>query len=639
MDVPTKCQAPRGSRLARVTQAHRGFALAAGTATLVTVANASQGAYFSQSWGWVALAFLTPTALLLILGYAKRPETTRTAFVLLISALAGWTLLSAAWSLSEPGTFREVERMVVYVSVALAIAIVLRRGDGPPVLAGIVAGTSLVCAYAVATRLAPDWFPTYDEPTLDNRLAQPLGYPNSLAVLCAIGLLLTLAFVSHGSSITALTASLALPVQATAFYFTFGRAAWGGLALSLAVVVALDPRWLRSLWMSCLACLPSILVVILASRQRSLTSIDAGVAQAADEGHRIALVLCGATLCSAAVTLAAYAVARKITITPTGRRIATGVALASILIAASGTLLAIGGPSEGASRVRHSFETLPVGATTNLNERLFRVYGSGRAELWPVAWEEFRSAPLAGTGAGTFEYVWYANRPTTRIVRDAHSLGLEVLTELGVIGGALLALALLLAVVAGIRARRSRFVPFATAALLCWAFAAAFDWHWEMVGLSVTAILAGAAGLLARAPKDARVLGGIGRALPLTFAVALSAFAVVSLVGNQALFAARANLVAKRWIEARADAVRAQKLLPWSFEPDVALGDARAGLGDREGALRAYREGVNKDPRNWLAWLRVAQLADGEERRRAYSRVRELNPRESNLPGERQSFG
>ena len=106
-----------------------------------------------------------------------------------------------------------------------------------------------------------------------------------------------------------------------------------------------------------------------------------------------------------------------------------------------------------------------------------------------------------------------------------------------------------------------------------------------------------------------------------------------SLVGNQALFAGREAVARKDWSEARDHAVRAQSLLPWSHEPDLVRGDAAAGLGDREGALRAYRDAVATDPRNWVAWLRLAQVARGAERRAAYDRVRRLNPRRRGVTG------
>jgi tetratricopeptide (TPR) repeat protein len=152
--------------------------------------------------------------------------------------------------------------------------------------------------------------------------------------------------------------------------------------------------------------------------------------------------------------------------------------------------------------------------------------------------------------------------------------------------------------------------------------------------VTMTALLAGSAGLVA-AERHRR--GGLlfGSRLALVGVTgSLSVLAVWSLVGNQALFAAREALVHKNWSEARDRARRAQELLVWSYEPELALGDAAAGLGDRESALRAYRDAVETDPRNWVAWLRLAQVASGSERASAYERVRALNPRAEGLPGE-----
>ena len=124
--------------VARLTASRRRFrewplrpvVVGAATASIVTAANATQGAYFSQSWGWVALAFLIPTTLWLILDQATSSGWLRIAFASLLGALATWIVLSSLWSLSAPGSIREFERIVVYIGVALAIAFVLRAGDG-----------------------------------------------------------------------------------------------------------------------------------------------------------------------------------------------------------------------------------------------------------------------------------------------------------------------------------------------------------------------------------------------------------------------------------------------------------------------------------------------------------------------------
>jgi MFS family permease len=147
--------------------------VAAAIAAIVTAANASEGGYFSQSWGWIALAFLVPTALALILDGASAPGRLRIAFVGLIGALGVWIALSSLWSISSAASVREVERILVYVALALAVAFVLRRGDETGVLAGIAVGTTFVCSYSLATRLFPDRFDTFDDPIILYRLAEP----------------------------------------------------------------------------------------------------------------------------------------------------------------------------------------------------------------------------------------------------------------------------------------------------------------------------------------------------------------------------------------------------------------------------------------------------------------------------------
>ena len=170
--------------------------------------------------------------------------------------------------------------------------------------------------------------------------------------------------------------------------------------------------------------------------------------------------------------------------------------------------------------------------------------------------------------------------------------------------------------------------------MAAWMAAAAVDWHWEMVGVTLTAFLAGAGALVASEGPRPRPLGGRGRGPLVVLGIALSLAATVSLVGNQALFAATSDVGRKDWAAARHDGRRAHALLPWSAEPDLVLGDAAAGTGDRSEAVQAYRNAVARDPESWVAWLRLAQVARGAERVHAYTRVHQLDPRDKELPGE-----
>jgi hypothetical protein len=256
------------------------------------------------------------------------------------------------------------------------------------------------------------------------------------------------------------------------------------------------------------------------------------------------------------------------------------------------------------------------------------VSGNGREQSLGVAWDAARERPIVGHGAGSYEYIWYEDRPTTLVIRDAHSLYAETLAELGIVGLALLLAALVMPLAAAIRATRVRVVPAATAAYVTWVSASALDWHWEMVGVTLTALLAGGVSLLAQERGPPRRLRDATRGLLLVPAVGLTILAVVSLVGNQALFAGREALERREWAKAAEHGRRADAILRWSIEPDLVVGDAAAGAGNLKAALERYREAARGDDRRWIVWFRVAQAASGREQRAALQRIRELNPRE-----------
>ncbi|MGH3078462.1 MAG: tetratricopeptide repeat protein, partial [Gaiellaceae bacterium] len=79
------------------------------------------------------------------------------------------------------------------------------------------------------------------------------------------------------------------------------------------------------------------------------------------------------------------------------------------------------------------------------------------------------------------------------------------------------------------------------------------------------------------------------------------------------------------------EARRAERLEPWSVEPLLLLGRARARSGDRVAAAATFRRAARRDPGNWRSWYELAAVSRGAERAAALRRARELNPRESLL--------
>ena len=165
----------------------------------------------------------------------------------------------------------------------------------------------------------------------------------------------------------------------------------------------------------------------------------------------------------------------------------------------------------------------PVLQTGDYRDRLFNP-GFNRQDRWKVAVEAFEDAPLAGQGAGTYRLFWERERPTDSDTNDAHSLYLETLGELGVVGFVLLAGALVLmfgAMAARLRGRdRSLWAALLSTGLV-WALHAAVDWDWELP--VVTLWLFAAGGLALAAAGDRAVPRRLGLGIRVAVAVALGA--------------------------------------------------------------------------------------------------------------------
>ena len=146
----------------------------------------------------------------------------------------------------------------------------------------------------------------------------------------------------------------------------------------------------------------------------------------------------------------------RITPTANARRVYTAVLVVSALMALVLVFVRFGSPPTLVSRAYDAFAAPPPRVGTRLNNRLFSLSGSGRLPQWRVAWHEFEREPVLGSGAGTYEQSWNEFRPYAAKIRDAHSLYLETLAELGVLGLALLLAALTTPVVAALRTQAPR---------------------------------------------------------------------------------------------------------------------------------------------------------------------------------------
>jgi O-antigen ligase len=167
--------------------------------------------------------------------------------------------------------------------------------------------------------------------------------------------------------------------------------------------------------------------------------------------------------------------------------------LIALVVICAGLALAIVVGAKESSR-----QPLSVGATR------YETLQSNRYEYWRVALRAFGDQPLRGVGAGGWAVYWLRYRHIKESARDAHSLPLQTLAELGLVG-----FLLLVAFLAGVgwaardaMARAPALAAGPAAGFVVWLAHAPLDWDWEMPAVTLIAIgLAGALIALADTPE------------------------------------------------------------------------------------------------------------------------------------------
>ena len=588
---------------------------------------ADQGGYFPTTWGWTSLAFLWVAGLTIVLRRTVRVSRAEVLFLFAWAALLAWIALSTLWSTDRAETVLEVERTLVYVSAAAMFVLACTRGSQRPLLGGLLCAIGAVSLFSLGTRLFPNVLRVYD-PTAAKRLAQPLGYWNGLSAFTALGAVLALGFAVHGRTpaVRAASAALLIPLLAT-FYFTFGRSGWIALAAGTLVYIGFDRRPLRPLALLVALAPLLALAVWLASRRPGLTHAHASLARATHDGHELALRLVVLSFAAAAITLTFWLVERRTTF-PRSVKIAFASMLAIACMAGAALAFAhYGGPVSLTQRAWRNFKAPPARAA-NLNKRLFTVSGNGRYQLWTIALDGARNHPWLGSGAGSYERYFLRHQPAhLGRVRDAHSLYVETLAELGPFGLALLVVVLGTPLAVAVKRRRP-ITAIAAGGYAVFLVHAATDWDWELPAVTLAAIVCAVAMLLGgRGGRRPMRLSATVRTVAVAALAGAGIFAVVGLLGNSALATSRSDLAAGKIADAEKQAQRAASWAPWSSDPWDSLGDAQVAEGRKAAAIVSYRKGLSIDRNDWKLWYDLAIVATGAARRHAMAESLALSPR------------
>ena len=564
--------------------------------------------------------------------------------------LAGYTVLTALsllWASDQGNAFDQIARATGYTGLFVLVILAAKDGEGGWWLRGLAIGLTAVAAVALGPRLLPDVFGTPDA-SLDaeGRIGYPIRYWNGLAALMAFAAALTTwlsvqARTRDGRALAA--AALVLPI--VVLYMAQSRGGALALLVALAVLVIVGPareRLAASVALTGLLALPLIAFI------RGRTAfLDAPDSQAAvDQGAEVLVFLLATVV---VVGLARRALDRRLArfelSRERGRMLLVAAAIVGVLL-----LVAV----DPVERFE-DFKQPPTieQAESDTTAALLTRSGGGRWQFWGAALDAFADEPLTGVGAGEFGVYWNQHGPFGFQVQNAHSLFLESLGELGLLGFALICGFFAIAAIAG--AIRSSYVrdgaaSVALAIVIAGALGAAFDFLWELPAVFgpvvvVAALCTGGAltpALINPPQAPPKPLRRSRRGLAL--AALTLAFGWASLVGcglllltERALDQSRDAVGAGDFPKAIAKAEDAADLMPFSAEPRIQLGLAYQRAGDLVSARRALLAGIERADEDWRWWRSLA-LVDGvsgnlDAACDDIARARELNPRQQLLYG------
>jgi tetratricopeptide (TPR) repeat protein len=324
-------------------------------------------------------------------------------------------------------------------------------------------------------------------------------------------------------------------------------------------------------------------------------------------------------------------------------RVATAIAnrivLGIAVLAAVGVVVATGNP---VTWVGDRTEEVLEGEAPDLSENSSRLTlnaSSGRSEIWGVAVDVSQDAPVLGEGGGGFQFRFTQDRDEPgRFARDAHSVELEMLSELGVVGLVLFCLALLGAFAGAIRARK---LGPAAASLSCGALAAAtywlahasIDWFWPYPAVTACAFALLGAAVAPSLPLRARDSRRSGRR-PLIAAVVVFVVLLVPPLLSELLVERSFDTFRSDTEQAYDDLELARDLNPLSDQPALSEGSIALALGQRERAIDAFEEAIRERPEEYAGHFFLALLLsrdDPDEAKAALAVVEELNPLEPRI--------
>jgi len=460
------------------------------------------GGYFDGPRTWAGLGAWLLVAVAALAGHTGMPRG-RAAVATIggLAMMAACSLVSIMWSPIAGNAYHAAQVVMLYLGTLIAAALLLGdRRMRPLVEPALAAGTLIVVGYGVSGRLLPGILHFARSVSAQGRLEQPLTYWNAMGELAAIGVVLVARIAGDATRRPAIR--MAAPAAAVplgvGLYISFSRGALFACVAGLVALIAVAGSREQAQSVA-LVVIAVALGAVVCAPFAGVTGLQGSAGTREGQGA-LALALLVVIAGVAALSQRLLVVRGDTGPLPMPRR---APLIAATLICA-GLALAI---VVGAKETSAAAQQLSAGANRLVSLR------SNRYDYWRVALRAFGEQPLRGVGAGNWSVYWLRWRQFEDFAGDAHSLPLQTMAELGLVG-----LAGLLAFLGGlaVTARRAlRVSPVAAgpiAGFVAYIAHAPLDWDWEMPAVTLVAIiLAGVLLALARPPDPERASDGTVR--------------------------------------------------------------------------------------------------------------------------------
>jgi O-Antigen ligase/Tetratricopeptide repeat len=566
--------------------------------------------------GTVALLTVAACVAAVSLGVLPAPRIGRPAWaaIVLVAGFVLWAGISIVWSIEPDRSWASFNRGVTYLAVlslGVFVGALVRRA--PRVTAALLALVlGLAVAWALAGKVVPGLGPDADRSA---RLRSPVGYWNALALLIAMSLPLWLWLAArrdHARTLRAgATVMLAASFIALALTTSRGGILVGAIAVGAWLLLG-SPRLESAVALLISAPVAAALAAWALGRP-ALAEAAPDAGDAARDGALFGLLLAVGLAVVAALAL------RAARVEPERRPFLVRLVAALAIVAGIAALVIgavrVGNPVEWVGERIDEFRNPPNVQLPQGPERLVAFSSNQRWTWWKEAARIFADDPVTGTGAGTFALARKQIRKDTQLPLAPHNVGLQALSETGIIGFLLLVGAAAAAIwaVAG-TLRRLGGADRAAAAALAAALAAylahsLLDMGWEYVAVSAPfflglGVLFSAASEPVPPPGRSRLVALAAAALALTAAASLA----FPWLAERRIEDAYAALERGDFGEAADQADAAAGLNPLSIEPLQIGAVAAEQRGDLDAAERLLRDAVELQPENGETWYELGRF-------------------------------